>query len=104
MHFDPGHPDAKLAPYCLGARCNKAIAQNLERYHKVALKRRADKDKEKSGEGAEDGDEGTGLEGEGDSPAEGKKAVGHLSIEGLREAELDGTRVVGKAIKPGEGL
>ena len=38
-HFDPSHPEAKLAPYCLGA-CNKAIAQNLERYHKVALKKR----------------------------------------------------------------
>ncbi len=38
-HFDPTHPDAKLAPYALGA-CNKAIAQNLERYHKVALKKR----------------------------------------------------------------
>ncbi|MDP3507589.1 MAG: hypothetical protein Q8T09_06330 [Candidatus Melainabacteria bacterium] len=41
-HFDPSHPDAKLAPYCLGA-CNKAIAQNLERYHKVALKKREPK-------------------------------------------------------------
>lgn len=38
-HFDPKHPDAKLALYCLGA-CNKAIAQNLERYHKVQLKKR----------------------------------------------------------------
>ncbi len=38
-HFDPSHPEAKLAPYCLGA-CNKAIAQNLERYHKMALKKR----------------------------------------------------------------
>src|SRR3990167_885440 len=38
-HFNPGHPDANLALYCLGA-CNKAIAQNLERYHKVQLKKR----------------------------------------------------------------
>lgn len=38
-HFDPSHPEANLALYCLGA-CNKAIAQNLERYHKVALKKR----------------------------------------------------------------
>jgi DNA-directed RNA polymerase specialized sigma24 family protein len=38
-HFDPKHPEAKLALYCLGA-CNKAIAQNLERYHKVSLKKR----------------------------------------------------------------
>lgn len=39
MHFDPTHPDANLSLYCLGA-CNKAIAQNLERYHKVILKKR----------------------------------------------------------------
>src|SRR5277367_1324477 len=39
QHFDPGHPDANLSLYCLGA-CNKAIAQNLERYHKVVLKKR----------------------------------------------------------------
>ncbi|HEY9778104.1 MAG TPA: hypothetical protein V6C81_30350 [Planktothrix sp.] len=38
-HFDPSHPEAKLALYCLGA-CNKAIAQNLERYHKVQLRKR----------------------------------------------------------------
>lgn len=38
-HFDPSHPEANLALYCLGA-CNKAIAQNLERYHKVSLKKR----------------------------------------------------------------
>jgi len=41
-HFDPTHPDANLALYCLGA-CNKAIAQNLERYHKVVLKKREEK-------------------------------------------------------------
>jgi DNA-directed RNA polymerase specialized sigma24 family protein len=38
-HFDPSHPEANLALYCLGA-CNKAIAQNLERYHKVVLRKR----------------------------------------------------------------
>lgn len=43
QHFDPAHPDANLSLYCLGA-CNKAIAQNLERYHKVALKKREAKD------------------------------------------------------------
>lgn len=42
QHFDPGHPDANLALYCLGA-CNKAIAQNLERYHKVQLKKREER-------------------------------------------------------------
>jgi DNA-directed RNA polymerase specialized sigma24 family protein len=41
QHFDPSHPDANLALYCLGA-CNKAIAQNLERYHKVVLRKRED--------------------------------------------------------------
>src|SRR5271168_2014178 len=45
QHFDPGHPDANLSLYCLGA-CNKAIAQNLERYHKVKLKRRDEKKEE----------------------------------------------------------
>lgn len=42
QHFDPGHPDANLALYCLGA-CNKSIAQNLERYHKVILKKKGEK-------------------------------------------------------------
>jgi DNA-directed RNA polymerase specialized sigma24 family protein len=41
-HFDPSHADANLSLYCLGA-CNKAIAQNLERYHKVVLRKRTDK-------------------------------------------------------------
>src|SRR6185369_1730877 len=41
QHFDPTHPDANLALYCLGA-CNKAIAQNLERYHKIVLRKRED--------------------------------------------------------------
>ena len=42
QHFDPSHSEANLALYCLGA-CNKAIAQNLERYHKIQLRKRADK-------------------------------------------------------------
>lgn len=42
QHFDPNRPDAKLSPYCLAA-CNKAIAQNLERYHKVVLKKRSER-------------------------------------------------------------
>lgn len=46
QHFDPTHPDANLSLYCLGA-CNKAIAQNLERYHKVKLKKREEKEQEK---------------------------------------------------------
>lgn len=39
QHYDPSRPEANLALYCLGA-CNKAIAQNLERYHKVVLRKR----------------------------------------------------------------
>lgn len=45
-NFDPSHKDANLALYCLGA-CNKAIAQNLERYHKVKLRKRSEKTEEK---------------------------------------------------------
>lgn len=41
QHFDPEHPEANLSLYCLGA-CNKAIAQNLERYHKVQLRKRSE--------------------------------------------------------------
>ncbi len=106
LHFDPSHPDAKLAPYCLGA-CNKAIAQNLERYHKVALKRRSDKDKDKSQDaaGAGGADSESDEAEEGETPAEGVAATSpHLSIEAVREAELDGTRVVVKTIKPGKSF
>ncbi len=41
-NFDPSHSEANLSLYCLGA-CNKAIAQNLERYHKVKLRKRSEK-------------------------------------------------------------
>ena len=44
-NFDPSHPDANLSLYCLGA-CNKAIAQNLERYHKIKLKKRSEREEE----------------------------------------------------------
>jgi DNA-directed RNA polymerase specialized sigma24 family protein len=47
QHFDPSHPDANLSLYCLGA-CNKAIAQNLERYHKVVLKKKDATPKERT--------------------------------------------------------
>jgi DNA-directed RNA polymerase specialized sigma24 family protein len=101
LHFDPSHPDAKLAPYCLGA-CNKAIAQNLERYHKVALKRRSDKDKDQE---AAKGDNQSDEAEEGEGPGEdGSSKPTHLSIEAVREAELDGTRVVVKTIKPGKAF
>ena len=46
QHFDPTHLDANLSLYCLGA-CNKAIAQNLERYYKVQLKKRDPSAKDK---------------------------------------------------------
>jgi len=105
LHFDPSHPDAKLAPYCLGA-CNKAIAQNLERYHKVALKRRSDKEKEQEQDAA-DAKEKEKEEAEADdveiSEEEDIKGSG-LSIDSVREAELDGTRVIVKTIKPGKAF
>ena len=44
-NFDPSHPDANISLYCLGA-CNKAIAQNLERYHKVKLRKRSERQAE----------------------------------------------------------
>ncbi|MBS1989111.1 MAG: sigma-70 family RNA polymerase sigma factor [Cyanobacteria bacterium SZAS LIN-3] len=110
LHFDPSHPDAKLAPYCLGA-CNKAIAQNLERYHKVALKRRSDKDKEKEADAGKDeaaGDDVVELEEGGEDSIKGSGADGKKgalsSIDSVREAELDGTRVVVKTIKPGKAF
>jgi DNA-directed RNA polymerase specialized sigma24 family protein len=101
LHFDPSHPDARLAPYCLGA-CNKAIAQNLERYHKVALRRRSDKEKDKD----QDQDQGESEADEGDEGGTLADGVtpGHPSIDSVREAELDGTRVVVKTIKPGKAF
>src|ERR1700733_4636171 len=80
LHFDPSHPDAKLAPYCLGA-CNKAIAQNLERYPKVGLKRRSDTDKEKDEEATKGKSESSEPE-EGAGPAvdAAGSTPAHLSI------------------------
>ncbi|HND68772.1 MAG TPA: hypothetical protein PL112_18355, partial [Candidatus Obscuribacter sp.] len=69
QHFDPGHPDAKLALYCMGA-CNKAIAQNLERYHKISLKKRGDSGKEAKDGAPATADEGEGEGQEGSDPGE----------------------------------
>jgi DNA-directed RNA polymerase specialized sigma24 family protein len=75
QHFDPSHPDANLALYCLGA-CNKAIAQNLERYHKVILKKKDDQSK----------------------PVE----VSKERAEAQREMAYDGTTMQVKTLTPGK--
>jgi DNA-directed RNA polymerase specialized sigma24 family protein len=119
MHFDPGHPDAKLAPYCLSA-CNKSIAQNLERYHKVALKRRSDKDAEKADKDEKDEKDDTdngSSDGSGDGSGDavlpdgveaGQTIAAREAGDGrpvqVREAELDGNRVIVKTIKPAKAF
>ncbi len=111
QHFDPGHPDAKLALYCMGA-CNKAIAQNLERYHKISLKKRSDagkeaKDATPAAEAEVDGD---GLDGSDveEPPVGLNKAAGIAqSAAGpadLRQAELDGAVVTVKTLSPGKSF
>ncbi|HMW91301.1 MAG TPA: hypothetical protein PKH78_07485 [Candidatus Obscuribacter sp.] len=111
QHFDPGHPDAKLALYCMGA-CNKAIAQNLERYHKISLKKRGDSGKEaKDGapatadEGEGEGQEGSDL---GESPVGLPKTAGiaqsAVGPADLRQAELDGAVVTVKTLSPGKSF
>ncbi|MBU6453266.1 MAG: hypothetical protein KGS72_15900 [Cyanobacteria bacterium REEB67] len=130
MHFDPGHPDAKLAPYCLSA-CNKSIAQNLERYHKVALKRRSDKDAEKNADkdsdkdSSKDSDKDSGSDAGADGSEDASEnafddtvlpggADAGLTVAAreaaearpvqVREAELDGNRVIVKTIKPAKAF
>ncbi|MDX1988766.1 MAG: hypothetical protein SFV17_18925 [Candidatus Obscuribacter sp.] len=111
QHFDPGHPDAKLALYCMGA-CNKAIAQNLERYHKISLKKRSDPGKEaKDGiAAAEPEGEGEGLDGAdlGESPVGLPRTAGMtqnaVSPADLRQAELDGAVVTVKTLSPGKSF
>lgn len=79
-HYDPSHPDAKLSPYCLSA-CNKAIAQNLERYHKIALKKR-------------------------DLPAETETANREEQTRDqlVHSIELDGAVMAVKALAPGKSF
>lgn len=112
QHFDPGHPDAKLALYCMGA-CNKAIAQNLERYHKISLKKRSEAGKEAKEDtpAQEAGGEGESLDcaDAGPSPVEltpkasglAQSLVGPLE---LRQAELDGAIVTVKTLSPGKSF
>ncbi|MBP7577024.1 MAG: hypothetical protein KA794_09995 [Candidatus Obscuribacter sp.] len=103
VHYDPSHPEAKLAPYCLGA-CNKAIAQNLERYHKIALKKREVK-----------ADAAAAPVREADSSAdnlieEDEETVGNgqssldKALTSVREAELDGSVVTVKTLMPGKSF
>jgi len=103
QHFDPSHPEAKLAPYCLSA-CNKAIAQNLERYHKVALRKRSDREQDKQDAAREQSDADEQSDFADSEQADKNVATNHLSIESVRETELDGTRVVVKTIKPGKSF
>lgn len=92
QHFDPAHPDAKLALYCMGA-CNKAIAQNLERYHKVSLRKKPiEKDQDD------------------DQDADGKKPQGNLKRANLelemesREAVVDGSVLTVKTLAPAKAF
>jgi DNA-directed RNA polymerase specialized sigma24 family protein len=75
QHFDPSHPDANLALYCLGA-CNKAIAQNLERYHKVILKKKSEQNQQVE--------------------------VAKERTEAQREMAFDGTSMQVKTLTPGK--
>ena len=116
-HFDPSHPEAKLAPYCLGA-CNKAIAQNLERYHKMALKKREAVASAKSS--AADDHIDTDFEVDDDqkdvSEAAKKAAAAAASARMANEAallqanasastaELDGSVMMVKTLAPGKSF
>jgi DNA-directed RNA polymerase specialized sigma24 family protein len=84
LHFDPAHPEAKLAPYCLGA-CNKAIAQNLERYHKVSLRKRE-------------------VEEPAEQAAAKAKAKAGAAASEVAAAELDGTIMTVKTLTPGKSF
>ena len=76
QHFDPKHPEANLSLYCLGA-CNKAIAQNLERYHKIQLRKRSDK-----------------------KPMEKAVEIGAVAVETVHEGES----MTRKTFAPGKGF
>ncbi len=102
VHYDPSHPEAKLAPYCLGA-CNKAIAQNLERYHKIALKKREVKADAAAAPAREPDVSADHLIEEEEETA----SNGHLADKALtsvREAELDGSVVTVKTLMPGKSF
>ncbi len=110
-HFDPGHPEAKLAPYCLGA-CNKAIAQNLERYHKVALKKREIKPGSAAGEVNIDTD--FELDDDAKDVAETLKKAAAASAASARamaqnqpkisEVALDGSVMTVQTLSPGKAF
>lgn len=109
-HFDPSHPEAKLAPYCLGA-CNKAIAQNLERYHKMALKKREAKADDHIDTDFEVDDD------QKDVPEAAKKAAAAAASARMANAaallqanaaattaELDGSVMMVKTLAPGKSF
>lgn len=101
QHFDPSHPDAKLALYAMGA-CNKAIAQNLERYHKISLKKRTESKDSTDKEGEEETEE------KDDAPHKDAKVVSKKAepkaLETIRESELDGSVVTVKTLTPGKSF
>lgn len=101
VHYDPSHPEAKLAPYCLGA-CNKAIAQNLERYHKIALKKREVK-AEPSATPAPELPQDALIE-EDEESGDSLPASGDKTLASVREAELDGSVVTVKTLLPGKSF
>lgn len=117
-HFDPTHPEAKLAPYCLGA-CNKAIAQNLERYHKVALKKREVKVDTAKGAGSVD-DVDSEFELDEEDAEAAKKAAAALAAARARslaeeerqaalkartgEVEVDGSVMTVRTLAPGKSF
>ncbi len=81
-NFDPSHPDANLSLYCLGA-CNKAIAQNLERYHKVKLRKRSERKAEE----------------------EEKKRKAQVEVGAKRQSEVyEGEMMTVQALTPGKSF
>lgn len=109
QHFDPGHPDAKLNLYCLGA-CNKAIAQNLERYHKVQLKKRETAKPDADGDAASQSAQSDG-DGDEESP-ENPKEPSETTVKTDRTPKLakvetresEGMIMTVKTLSPGKAF
>ena len=104
QHFDPSHPDAKLALYAMGA-CNKAIAQNLERYHKISLKKRSESKDSTDKDTDEETEEKDDLHKDAKVVSKKAEAKGKSSQqEEVRESELDGSVVTVKTLTPGKSF
>lgn len=106
QHFDPAHPDAKLALYCMGA-CNKAIAQNLERYHKVSLRKKPiEKEQDKDADKDQDEDQDKDGDALAKKPPSGAKRA-HLELDlelESREAVVDGSVLTVKTLAPAKAF